>query len=55
MLPIAGNLPTPNGVVPLVGAAKDIAEFLVLFPDVNLISPLTIPTLTAFSNKFPDV
>ena len=52
---IAGNLPTPNGVVADPGAANNIAEALVLFSEVNLTSPLTIPTLTFFWNKLPAV
>ena len=56
MLPIAGILPTPNGVVPPpLGAAKAIAEVDKCCHDVNLKSPPTIPTETLFSNKLPDV
>ncbi len=46
--PIAGILPTPNGVVPSLGAAKSIAEVDNLVPEVNLTSPFTIPTVTFF-------
>jgi hypothetical protein len=55
ILPIAGILPTPNGVVPDPGAASAIADTLFLVPDVNLTSPFTIPTVTCFSKRFPDV
>mgnify|MGYP007059492910 CR=1 FL=1 len=46
--PTAGNLPTPNGVVPLAGAVIDIADVDKCCPDVNLISLLTILTVTFF-------
>ena len=52
---MAGNLPTPKGVVPPLGAANAIAEPDKNCPDVNLTSPLTIPTVILFSNKFPAV
>ena len=45
------NAPTPNGVVPLAGAVIDIAEPLKCCPDVNLISPPTIPTVTFLESK----
>ena len=55
ILPIAGILPTPNGVVPLPGAASKIAESERLVKDATLISPLTIPIVIGFSNKWPAV
>ena len=50
-LAMAGKRPTPNSVVPDVGAASKIADVDRWEPDVNLTSPLTILTVTYFSNK----
>ena len=55
ILAITGTEPTPKGVVsPALGAANNIAEVLKWLPDVNLISPLTIPTET-FSPKIAEL
>ena len=55
-LATVGILPVPkNSAVPELPAVKAIADVERLEADVNLTSPFTIPTLTFFSNKLPDV
>ena len=51
-LVIAGILPTPHiSVSPLDSVPSAIADVDKQEPEVNLISPFTMPTVTLFSNK----
>ena len=54
--PTAGILPVPkNSAVPDDPAVSAIADVERCDPDVNLISPSTIPTVTFFSYRLPEV